>query len=77
MATKKTKRTTKKNLKKFIVSIAVECRVDKEVMAESFEDAFDKANSEGITNKEWKKAEVIDDHPVNAFDTTTGELKDY
>jgi len=77
MATKKTKKTTEKNLKKFIVSIAVECRVDKEVMAESFEDAFDKANSEGITNKEWKKAEVIDDHPVNAFDTTTVELKDY
>ena len=77
MATKKTKKTTKKNLKKFIVSIAVECRVDKEVMAESFEDAFDIANSEGITVEEWKNAEVIDDHPVNAFDTTTSELKDY
>lgn len=66
-----------KNLKKFIVSIAVDCRVDKEVMAESFEDAFDRANIEGITEQEWKKAEVIDDHPVNAFDTTTEELKDY
>lgn len=71
------KKKAKKNLRKFIVSIAVDCRVEKEVEAESFEDAFEIANEYGISVDEWKKAEVVDDHPVNAFDTVTGELKDY
>lgn len=73
----KSKKKTKKNLRKFIVSIAVDCRVEKEVEAESFEDAFDIATEEGISVDEWETAEVIADHPVNAFDTATGELKDY
>lgn len=63
--------------RKFIVSVAVDCRVDKEVEAESFEEAYNIAVNEGISTEEWKHAEVIDDTPVNATDTATGEMKDF
>ena len=63
--------------RKFIVSMAVDCRVDKEVEAESFDEAYQIALMEGITVDEWKRAEMIDDTPVNATDTATGEMKDY
>ena len=60
-------------LRKFSVSLQLDCRVDIEVMAESAKEAGREAELEDI---DWSKVELIETHPVNAYDVENNKLID-
>lgn len=60
-------------LRKFVVSLQLDCRVDIEVMAESAKEAAREAELEDI---DWSKVELIETHPVNAYDVENNKLTD-
>ena len=61
------------NLRRFVVSLQLDCRVDIEVMAESAKEAARQAELEDI---DWSKVELIETHPVNAYDVENNKLTD-
>ena len=63
--------------KKFTVHMEVKSVVNKDVYASDFYEAYERANSLGISQRELNDAEITEETVVSAEDTETGEVLDY
>lgn len=58
---------------KYTVTLKLDCRVGVEVEADSFNEAFEKAETQTY---DWDKVEVVGDIPIDATDAN-GNMEDY